>query len=464
MRKQPTEQPIFYDPTHRRAFLLAAAAFALALVWLYFRLFHPAALLSFQAFTLRPFRRGFVRVLNRVMLALLAAHYLKLLLYVVRARRARPLGPDGPAPRICAIIPAYNEARVIEKTVRSVLASDCGRIEVYIVDDGSTDDTAQVVETAFRDDRRVRLLRQRNAGKAAALNRGIAETRCELLLLLDADTLVAPDAARRMARHFADPRVAAVSGNTRVGNVTNLITRCQRVEYIRDFNLIKNGMSRLGCMAVVPGALGMWRRSAVLDAGGFSSRTLGEDRDLTMALLRAGRRVCFEPLAFSRTEAPATLRAFLRQRFRWTYGTLQCLAKHLGALCSFRAPGLGFLLLPDLLLFQTAVPCVSAVGLLTNLIRPEPSELRLLAISFCLALALEALLYLISTVFTRERVRLPDLLAILPQRILYGAVCVYLLFKALVIAFFGGRVGWNKLDRLGNVDDTISSDLQEATE
>ena len=452
-----TQKTIFYDPTHRRLFILVAVLLALLLAWLYFRLFDPIGLLNFKVFHVLPFRRRFVRVLNRVMLAMLLLHYLKLLTYVALARRSRPPRRDAPTPKVCAVIPAYNEERVIEKTVRSVLASDYGRIDVYVVDDGSADRTAEVVETAFRSDRRVHLLRQSNSGKAAALNRGIAAVNCELLLLLDADTLVAPDAVRLMARHFSDPRVAAVSGNTRVGNVTNLITRCQKVEYIRDFNLIKNGMSRLRCMAVVPGALGMWRRTALMEAGGFSTQTLGEDRDMTMALLRADRRVRFEPLAFSRTEAPATLRAFLRQRFRWTYGTLQCAVKYLRSLFSFRAPGLGFLLLPDLLLFQTLVPCVSALGLLTNLMDPQRSELILLEVSFCLAIVLELLLYLLSTIYTRERPSALDLLTIIPQRILYGVLCTYLIFKALVVAFFGGKVGWNKLERVGNVDDMTQS-------
>ncbi len=183
---------------------------------------------------------------------------------------------------------------------------------------------------------------------------------------------------------------------------------------------------------------------------------------MTMALLRDDRRVRFEPLAFSRTEAPATLRAFLRQRFRWTYGTLQCAVKYLRCLFSFRAPGLGFLLLPDLLLFQTLVPCVSALGLLTNLMEPQRTELILLGISFCLAIALELLLYLLSTIYTRERPSALDLLTIIPQRILYGVLCTYLIFKALVVAFLGGKVGWNKLERVGNVDDITKCNQKEA--
>ena len=454
-KKQEKQKPIFYDPTHRRLFILTVIVLSLFLIWLYLKLFEPMVLFRFSAYTVRPVRMRFVRIMNRVMLTLLGLHYLKLLLYLLFARRSRQPRGDPPQMKVCAVVPTFNEERVIVKTVRSILASDYGLIDVYVVDDGSTDRTAELVESTFRGNKRVHLLRQPNGGKASALNRGIAAAQCDLLLLLDADTLVAPDAVRLMAYHFTDPRVAAVSGNTRVGNVTNLITRCQRVEYIRDFNLIKNGMSHLQCMAVVPGALGLWRRTAVLEAGGFSTQTIGEDRDLTMALLRANKRVRFEPMARSWTEAPATLRAFFRQRSRWIYGTLQCMVKYLRCLFNPRTPGLGFLLLPDLLFFQTLVPCVSTVGLLTNLLDPQPFELLLLGLSFCLAIILELALYLISLILARERVSPLDLLVIIPQRIIYGFVCVYLTYRALVIAFLGVRVGWNKLDRVGNVEDIV---------
>jgi len=165
---------IFSDPTHRRLYILSVILFALFLVWLYFRLFYPYVLLDLAAARLFWFRLSFVRALNRVMLALLLLHYGKLLAYLICARRSAPYRRGGAKPKACAVIPAFNEERVIVKTVQSVLASDYGRIDVYVVDDGSTDRTAEVVEAAFRGDRRVHLLRQENSGKAAALNRGIA--------------------------------------------------------------------------------------------------------------------------------------------------------------------------------------------------------------------------------------------------------------------------------------------------
>jgi cellulose synthase/poly-beta-1,6-N-acetylglucosamine synthase-like glycosyltransferase len=444
---------IFSDPTHKRVFILLCVLFGGFLIWLYFHIFYPLQLEMFYYGRMLPFRIQLLKVLNRVMVAFLLLHYLKLLAYLVLARRSKQYSKTGFNPKVCAIIPAYNEEKVIEKTIRSVLASDYKRLEIWVVDDGSSDRTREAVEEAFRDNARVHLISQENSGKAVALNTGIAAADGDMLLLLDADTVIAPDAVRLMVRHFEDARVAAVAGNTRVGNVMNLITGCQRVEYIRDFNLIKNGMSRLQSMAVVPGALGMWRRSAVLEAGGFSTQTLGEDRDLTMKLMSNGKKTVFEPLAYSRTEAPSTLRAFLKQRFRWTYGTLQCMAKHLKCIFSLKSPGLGFLLIPDLLLFQTVIPVISILVLLANLGLPDRYELMLLATSVIFSFIMEMLFYYISLIYTRERPKIYDVLIVPLQRVIYGFLCTYVMIKALVIAFLGGRVGWNKLDRTGNVDN-----------
>ena len=217
-----------------------------------------------------------------------------------------------------------------------MLAADYEKLDVIVVDDGSKDKTCEILQKNFGTDPRVTIITKENGGKSTALNTGIAQAKGEFLLLLDADTMIAPDSVRLLVSHFADNEVAAVSGNTRVGNVHNFITRFQRVEYIRDFNLMKNGMCRYNAQPVVPGALGMWRKSAILECGGYSTDTLGEDRDLSMALLKKGYKTEFEPLAFSETEAPDNLKNFVRQRFRWTYSTLQC-EKNTSAACSIPA-------------------------------------------------------------------------------------------------------------------------------
>ncbi|MBQ6165672.1 MAG: glycosyltransferase family 2 protein [Clostridia bacterium] len=438
---------VFADPTHRRVFILAVILAALALTILYLKLFYPTTLIEIR-YKIFEARFSAVVIYNRVFLVLMILNFVKLFAYAVAAKKSRPR-KSAKTPTVTAVIPAYNEEKTIADTVRSVLRSDYKKLDVIVVDDGSSDRTLEILHTEFSSDGRVTVLTQKNAGKSTALNNGIAAAKGELLLLLDADTDIAPDAVSLLAAHFDDPRTAAVSGNTRVGNVVSLITMFQRVEYIRDFNLIKNGMARFNAMAVVPGALGMWRSSAVRECGGFSTDTLGEDRDLTMALLKKGYKVGFEPAAFSETEAPHNLRNFMRQRFRWTYATLQCIRKYLSCAFNPAKKGLGLVLMPDLLVFQTVLPLVTTVGLIGNLFALNLFELELISVSYIVAVCTELILFLLAKRVTREKIHAYDLLAVIPQRIVYGVVCTFLLFKAVLYAFLGVTVLWNKVERRG---------------
>ena len=440
---------IFADPTHKRIYVFSVILLAALLTVLYLKLYYPLVLtqLRYSVLTVR-FRT--VVVYNRVFVALIAVNFVKLFVYTFSARRAKRKEPDASVPSVTAVIPAYNEEKTIVATVASVLAADYKKLDVIVVDDGSKDDTLAILRKAFEGHPRVTILTKENGGKSSALNLGIARARGSLLLLLDADTMIAKDSVRLLVPHFKDPKVAAVSGNTRVGNVHNFITRFQRVEYIRDFNLMKNGMCRFNAQPVVPGALGMWRKAAILECGGYSTDTPGEDRDLSMALLKKGYKTEFEPLAFSETEAPDNLKNFVRQRFRWTYSTLQCEKKYLGCTFNPRRKGLGLLLMPDLLVFQTVLPLVTTVGFILNLFYFNSYEFTLLAVSYLSSVLMEMLLFFFAQRITREKISYKDFLAVLPQRIIYGVICTFLLYKAALYAFIGVTVLWNKVDRKGN--------------
>src|SRR6202012_1075663 len=222
--------------------------------------------------------------------------------------------------------------------------------------------TAEVVRKAFADEPRVTLMSFENSGKARALNRGLAKAHGDVVVALDADTLFPSDTLAKLARWFGDARVGAVAGNALVGNRRNLITRWQALEYVTAQNLERRALAALGAVTVVPGAVGAWRRTALEELGGFPSATLAEDQDLTMAVQAAGWRVEFDPDARAYTEAPETVGGLLKQRFRWSFGTLQCLWKHRSAMFSFKRPILGFVALPQIWLFQiilaTAAPLV----------------------------------------------------------------------------------------------------------
>ncbi len=233
--------------------------------------------------------------------------------------RKRPHADPNYQPAVAVLIPAYNEEKVIERTVRSVLDSEYPDLRAIVIDDGSQDATLEVCREAFRKEiaeGRVTMLTKPNSGKADALTFGLEHVTEEIFIGIDADTIIAPDAIRQLVPHFADPRVAAMAGNAKVGNRVNLWTRWQALEYITSQNFERRALDTLNAVSVVPGAIGAWRTAAVRAMGGYHHDTVAEDADLTMALLEAGYRVNYEDRALAYTEAPTTANGLMRQRFR----------------------------------------------------------------------------------------------------------------------------------------------------
>ena len=368
---------------------------------------------------------------------------------------------DAPgAALVSVLIPCFNEEKVIVGSITRILESEWGRLEVLVLDDGSSDDTAGVVERAFKDDPRVTLMRFANGGKAAALNKGLAAVNGDVVVALDADTLFAPRTIARLARWFIDPKVGAVAGNAIVGNRMNLITRWQALEYVTAQNLERRALAALGCVTVVPGAVGAWRASALRALGGYPEETLAEDQDLTIAVQRAGWQVEFDPAARAYTEAPDTIAGLLKQRFRWSFGTLQCLWKHRAALFDPSRPTLGFVALPQIWLFQIFLAVVAPLvdlaivwsliaAILDKLFHPvewQPDNLiqafAYWAVFICVDLSASAL-----GMALERRAPWRDLLWIPVQRFGYRQIMYYVVVKAVLTAVRGPRVGWGKLER-----------------
>jgi cellulose synthase/poly-beta-1,6-N-acetylglucosamine synthase-like glycosyltransferase/peptidoglycan/xylan/chitin deacetylase (PgdA/CDA1 family)/spore germination protein YaaH len=276
------------------------------------------------------------------------------------------LRPDNtvmpePPPSVTVLIPAHNEEGVIVQTVTSVLASDVKQLALIVVNDGSTDRTGDLLDSHFGRDARVRILHQVNRGKSAALSRAIGEANTEIVVTIDADTEIEPDAISKLLRHFSDPTVGAVAGNVKVGNRSRWLTRWQALEYITSQNMEKRAFDLLNCITVVPGALGAWRKGAIEAAGGITADTVAEDADLTIAIRRLGWRVSYDEEAIAWTEAPETPGALIRQRFRWTFGTLQSFWKHSNTLFRPKYGTLGWIALPNIFVFQLALPLISPV-------------------------------------------------------------------------------------------------------
>src|SRR5580658_4492743 len=241
-----------------------------------------------------------------------------------------------PEPAVTVLIPAHNEETVVVQTVTSVLASDVKSLCVIVVNDGSTDNTGP-------------------------LHRALGEANTEIVVTIDADTEIEPDAISKLLRHFSDPTVGAVAGNVKVGNRSRWLTRWQALEYITSQNMEKRAFDLLNCITVVPGALGAWRKQAIEAAGGITADTVAEDADLTIGIRRLGWRISYDEEAIAWTEAPETPGVLIRQRFRWTFGTLQAFWKHKDTLFRPKYGTLGWVALPNIFLFQILLPLISPI-------------------------------------------------------------------------------------------------------
>ncbi len=263
-----------------------------------------------------------------------------------------PSSADARRPSFAVILPAHNEEKVIVASITSLLQSRTPDFDIVVVDDGSTDRTCDVVSEAFAHEPRVRLLTKRNGGKSSALNYAINLTDAEVVVCIDADTRLAPDALDRLLTHFSDARVGAVAGVVTVGNRTRMLSRFQALEYLTAQSMDRRAFEIVNGISVVPGAIGAWRRTAVIEAGLYASDTSAEDADLTIKLERNGWIVRNEPTAFAVTEAPETVREFNKQRFRWMFGMLQVAYKHRGLYLQRGAWGLKLFTIPNIVVFQ----------------------------------------------------------------------------------------------------------------
>lgn len=383
-------------------------------------------------------------------------------LALVEKFRAAPSDHPEYKPPVTVLIPAYNEEAAIVDTVSAALASNYPKLEVLVVNDGSTDRTADLVLRNFGRDPRVRLLMQPNRGKPTALNHGLAEATGEITVSIDADTVVDPEAIPRLVRHFADPKVGAVAGNVKVMNRNSWLTRWQALEYITSQNLEKRAFDLLNCIPVVPGAAGAWRTDLLRSSGGFSGETVAEDTDLTLTIRRDGWKILYDEDAIGRTEVPETIEALIRQRFRWTFGTLQAVWKHRDVTGKPRYGTLGWIAVPNVVLFQILLPLVSPVidflfllsialwGLAQLQIAHIPQlwtvqDVERSLFFFAIFMAIDFFTCMVA--FALERHEDWTLLApLLIQRFYYRQMMYVVLFRALKEAVRGRAVGWRGVE------------------
>ena len=340
------------------------------------------------------------------------------------------------------VVPAYNEEKTIAPAVRS-LALSRHPVEVLVVDDASDDRTVEVVKGLKL--RNVRIIRVPPGGKAKALNTGVALSRNDLVVMVDADTVVDPDSVGRLVQPFADPTVGAVAGNVKVANRTGLIGSWQHIEYVIGFNLDRRLYDTFDCIPTIPGALGGFRRSALTDAGGLSTDTLAEDTDLTIAIHRAGWQVVYEEDAKAYTEAPGSIGQLWKQRYRWSYGTMQALWKHRRAI--WDKGGFGRGRLPFIVLFSVILPlCAPLIDLMA--IYGFLFLDRWVTLAGWLAmLVIQTLTAILAFRLDRESLR--PLWTLPLQQVVYRQVMYLVLLHSALTALTGRHLKWQKMQRSG---------------
>jgi cellulose synthase/poly-beta-1,6-N-acetylglucosamine synthase-like glycosyltransferase/peptidoglycan/xylan/chitin deacetylase (PgdA/CDA1 family) len=396
---------------------------------------------------------GLLTIVRTGLLLLLASRHAR-----QRRKPGWSWGPPVTEP-VTVIVPAYNEKEGIEAAVRSLACGDYPEIEVVVVDDGSTDGTSALVERLSLPN--VRVIRVPNSGKANALNTGIALAKHDLIVTVDGDTVFEPDSIRMLVQPFASPAVGAVAGNVKVGNRASLVATWQHIEYVIGFNLDRRLYEVMRCMPTVPGAIGAFRRTALAEVGGISDDTLAEDTDVTMALCRAGWRVVYEERAKAWTEAPATLQQLYKQRYRWSYGTMQAMWKHRRALLDSGDSGrFGRRGLPFLALFGVALPLLAPVVDIMLVYGLVFWELTDTVIAWTGMLALQMFTAAVAFRFDRESLR--PLWRLPLQQFAYRQLMYLVLIQSATTALTGGRLRWHKLHRAGLSGTGTKAMLAEA--
>lgn len=393
---------------------------------------------------------GIEEFLWAFMIVATALVVIRTLIVVWLAYRFRRRPRTAFAEPVSVVIAAYNEAKVIANTLQTLLNSAyTGELEIVVVNDGSRDETSAEVKRVVETDSRVRLLQQENRGKALALQRALSSAHHAIIVFIDADTQCQGDTISRLLEPFADPEVGAVSGHAKVGNLRTFIARCQALEYTCGFNLDRRAYDRWNCITVVPGAISAIRKEAIDKIGGLSLETLAEDTDLTLTLHKHRQRIVYVPEAIAWTEAPETVRALAKQRFRWAYGTLQCLWKHRDMIFNWNYRALGWFSLPSIWFFQIILVAVTPLVDLFLLGSLPFGAWRAVLPFVVTFLAMDVILATLACILERD----PIIRAwrILPMRLIYRPMLSYCIWKAILRAIKGAWVSWGKLERTASV-------------
>jgi cellulose synthase/poly-beta-1,6-N-acetylglucosamine synthase-like glycosyltransferase len=419
-----------------------------------------------------------------------------------RAALLLPRAFSGLEPPITIVVPAYDEERTIAASIRSMLQLEYGSFEIVVVNDGSRDGTLEVLRREFelvpfpeatrvsiptrkirgvyrsRRHARLRVVDKENGGKADALNAGINAARSPLFCAVDADSVLVRDSLQRVVRPFLEDSTTVASGGTirivngcrvsegfveEVGVPRSWLARIQAVEYLRAFLFGRMGWSPANAMLIVSGAFGLFRRTAVIEAGGYRTDTVGEDMELVVRLHRLHRlqrkpyRIVFVPDPICWTEAPESLGVLRRQRMRWQRGLLESLVANRSLLLHPRGGAPGWLAFPVHLVFEALGPLLEVAGYVLVLAAlplgwlspPAVVAFLLAAVGLCTLLSASALLLEELAFQAHGSARHLGLLlaAMLAENLGYRQLTAFWRARATLEWIFRVRRGWGKMTR-----------------
>ena len=349
-------------------------------------------------------------------------------------------------PSVSILIPAYNEEKVLGKAIETALeASYHNNKEIIVIDDGSTDRTYEVAEGFCN--RGVRVIHRPNGGKSVALNHGLLFARGEIIIMVDADSLVGKNTLIELVQPFKDTEVASVAGNIKVLNRMNWLTRCQALEYIANINVYRRALDVFGSVTVVPGSLGAYRREVLEGSGFYDPDTLVEDFDVTIKALKTGKVVQSSSSAIAYTEAPQTLGGFIKQRLRWYRGNFQAVWKHRDAAFNARYGFLQKLAFPFLVVSMLFTPFAGLVVLASAAIAILNGTGLMLVPIFIYFCLLQLLLSLLAIELDGEDKKL----ALYTPFFIFGyrQICDFTMIKGFIDVLFRRRLKWTSVQRIG---------------
>jgi cellulose synthase/poly-beta-1,6-N-acetylglucosamine synthase-like glycosyltransferase len=362
-----------------------------------------------------------------------------------KSREFKQLDSLGYTPSLTVLIPAYNEEKVISRTIESILEASYPGKEIIVIDDGSKDRTYQVA--MGYSSRGVKVIHRPNGGKATALNHGLLFARGEIIVIVDADSQITKNTLVELVKPFRDPSVAAVAGNIKVLNRRNFLTNCQSLEYIASINIYRRALDIFGSVTVVPGALGAYRRDVMQSGGYYDPDTLVEDFDVTIKALKSGQIVQASTSAVSYTEAPVAVKDFLKQRLRWYRGNFQAMWKHRDAVLNSRYGFLQKLAFPHMVISMIFLPLAGMVNIVSSIQMIAAGQGLVLVPTFGFFCVLQSLLSIMAIQLDGEDKKL---VLYSPLLILgYKQLCDFVMMRSLFDVITRKKLKWTSAQRIG---------------